>query len=343
METEKTIPAGEKGSEKVHPNTFTNDGISGFNFADSSKNIYQQAQAGSKGDGVNPAFHLFLYLASFFSLGFLISGIINIYFELVNKYVADPALLDQFSSGSQFNDGNIKFGLAALVIASIVYFPIMYLINRKLSKGEIRSDSLVRKFLTYIALFILTAITIGSLAVLFYDYLTGELTGNAFGKILVFFLTALFFVLAYFWEIRRKEFLEKPFRIFYGLAIVIALSGLVTGLVIGDSPTMAREKKIDSSLVSEMQNTKSSIENLYDNNKRLPAAQEIQKSAKFEIKYAVKGDKEYQLCGKFLQVQDQKDFYMKEWNHPAGNYCFTFNIDKRDSKGGVPMPAEIVK
>ena len=309
MEIEKTIPAGEKGNEKVQP-----------------------------------AFHLFLYLASFFSLGFLISGIINVYFELVNKYVEDPALLDQFSSGSQFNDGNVKFGLAALVIASIVYFPIMYLINKKLSKGEIRSDSLVRKFLTYIALFILTAITIGSLAVLFYDYLTGELTGNAFGKITIFFLTALFFAAFYFWEIRRKEFMEKSFRIFYGAAIVIALSGLITGLVIGDSPTMAREKKIDSSLVSEMQNMKSNIENLYDNNKKLPAVQEIQKSAKFEIKYIVKNEKEYQLCGKFLQIRDKKDFYMKEWNHPAGNYCFTFNIESRaNTSKGIPEPVQAVQ
>jgi len=298
MEIEKNIPTSEKGNEKVQP-----------------------------------AFHLFLYLISFFSLGFLISGIISIYFELVNKYIEDTAILDQFSSGSVFDDSSVKYGLASLVIAAIVYFPISYLINKKLAKGEIRQDSLVRKFLTYIALFVLVAITIGSLAVLFFNYLNGELTGNAFGKIITFFLTALFFAAFYFWEIRRKEFLEKPFRIFYGTAMVIMFSGLVTGLVIGDSPTVAREKKIDSNIVSEMQSMKGNIETLYDNKKSLPVETEIQKSAKFQIKYAVKSDKEYQLCAKFLQIQDKKDFYLKEWNHPIGDYCFTFNIDNRANKG----------
>lgn len=307
MEIEKIMPAGEKGNEKVQP-----------------------------------AFHLFLYLASFFSLGFLISGIISVYFQLVNKYIEDTAVIDQFSSGSSFDDAAVKYGLSSLLIAAIVYFPISYLINKKLAKGEIRQDSLVRKFLTYIALFILVAISIGSLAVLFYDYLNGELTGNAFGKITAFFLTALFFAAFYFWEIRRKEFVEKAFKMFYGAAIFIALSGLVTGLMIADSPKVAREKKIDNNIVSEMQNMKSNIESLYDNSKRLPAIQEIQKSAKFEIKYAVKSEKEYQLCGKFLQTQDKKDFYMKEWNHPSGDYCFTFNIDKRESKGAA-APVETVR
>jgi len=284
---------------------------------------------------MQPAFHLFLYLTTFFSLGFLMSGIIAIYSQLVNKYVEDTAILDQFSSGSTFDDSGVKYGLASLVIAAIVYFPISYLINKKLAKGEIRQDSLVRKFLTYIALFVLVAITIGSLAVLFFNYLNGELTGNAFGKIIVFFLTSLFFAAFYFWEIRRKEFLEKLFRIFYGAAIVIALSGLITGLVIGDSPNVAREKKIDSSVVSEMQKMKGNIETIYNNKKSMPATDEIQTSAKFQIKYVVKTDREYQLCAKFLQTQDKKDFYQKQWNHPAGDYCFTFNIDSRDSKGGV--------
>lgn len=307
MEIEKNIPSSERGNEKIQP-----------------------------------AFHLFLYLASFFSLGFLISGIINIYFELVNKYIEDTAILDQFQSGSTFDDASVKYGLASLVISTIVYFPISYLINKKLAKGEIRQDSMVRKFLTYIALFILVAITIGSLAVLFYNYLSGELTGNAFGKIAAFFLTALFFAAFYFWEIRRKEFLDKPFKLFYGAALAIALFGLITGLAIADSPRVAREKKIDSSVISEMQSMKGNIEDIYDNKKSLPVASEIKKSAKFEIKYAVKSEKEYELCAKFLQIQDKKDFNMKEWNHPAGDYCFDFNVDSRENKG-APETEKIVQ
>lgn len=285
-----------------------------------------------------PAFHLFLYLTNFFALGFLLSGIINIYFQLVNKYVEDTAL----ENISQYDDGSLKYGLAVLVIAGLIYFPIAYLINKKIEKGEIRSDSLVRKFLTYIALFILTAIAVGNLVALFYNYLTGELTGNIFWKIVAFFVATAFFAYFYFWEIRRKESIDKNYKIFYAVAVAIALSGLITGIVIGDSPKVAREKRIDSQVVMEMQNMRSNIESIYTNTKKLPIVQEIQKSAKFEIDYVVKNDKEYQLCSVFLQGQDEKDFYMKEWNHPVGNYCFTFNIEARDNRGLI-APVEMVK
>lgn len=305
--------------------------------------IEKNAPAGeAMNEKSQPAFHLFLYLASFFSLGFLISGIISVYFELVNKYVPDVSILDQFSSGSVFDDAAVKYGLSSLLIAAIVYFPVSFLINKKLAKGEIRADSLVRKFLTYIALFILTAITIGSLAVLFYDYLNGELTGNAFGKIIAFFLTVLFFAAFYFWEIRRKEFLEKPFKMFYGAALAVALSGLIVGLAIADSPTVAREKKIDSSMINEMESMKNNIEDLYDDTNGIPTEKEIQKSAKFKIDYIVKNEKEYQMCANFLRSQEENNFDMQMWNHPSGNYCFTFNIESREGEV-ISIPAKPAK
>lgn len=290
---------------------------------------------------VNPAFHLFLYLSSFFSLGFLIGGLLATLFQFVNKYVPDTAFASEFEFVSAFDDGALKVGISMLFIASLVYFVTAYLINKKLEKGEIRPESVVRKFITYIALFALVAISIGSLATLFYNYLSGELTGNSFGKIISFFAVTSFFAAFYFWEIRRKDFLGKMFDKLYFVALAVVVFAFVAGIIIADSPKVTREKKIDQSLVQEMQGVNSNIEIFFSNNKRLPKADEIQKSAKFQIDYVVSGEKDYQLCGEFLQAKESVNFYDKQWNHPAGKHCFELNIDERQVKGGefAPVPA----
>lgn len=301
MEMEKTMSVEERGNEKV-----------------------------------NPAFHLFLYLSSFFSLAFLIAGLLTTLFQFVNKYIPDTALGQDPYAVSAFDDSSLKVGISMLFIASLVYFVVARLINKKLGKGEIRPDSVVRKFITYIALFILVAISIGSLATLFYNYLTGELTSNSFGKIIAFFVVNGYFAYFYFWEIRRKEFMGKQFNNFYYGVLVVAAVAFVSGIVIADSPQVTREKKIDENQIQEMQNMNSNIEIYFTNNKVLPRIDQISKSEKFPaIEYKVDSDKIYELCGEFLQVRDKVDFYSKQWNHPAGKYCFKLNIDERQTKDGV--------
>jgi hypothetical protein len=179
------------------------------------------------------------------------------------------------------------------------------------------------------------AISIGSLATLFYQYLSGNLTGNSFGKIAFFFLVTSFFASFYFWEIRRKEFASKKFKNLYYAALAIVTLSFVGGIMIGDSPKVTREKKIDQSVVSEIQNINSNIEIFYSNNKRLPKLEEIQKSAKFQIEYKIDSDKAYEICGEFLQAKESVNLYDKQWNHPAGKYCFKLNINERQVKDMV--------
>lgn len=292
---------------------------------------------------INPAFHLFLYLSSFFSLGFLIAGLLTTLFQFVNKYVPDSALGKDVYAISAFDDSALKVGISMLLIASLVYFTTAYLVNKKLGKSEIRPDSIVRKFITYIALFVLVAISIGSLATLFYNYLTGELTSNSFGKIIAFFLVNGSFAFFYFKEIRRKDFAGKMFdNFFYGALGVVAIA-FISGIAVADSPAVTREKKIDQSVVSEMQNMNSNIEIFFSNNKRLPKADEIEKSAKFAIEYKIDNDRVYELCAEFLQPQEKVDFYLKQWNHPAGKHCFKLNIDERQVKGDPTVPMQVAQ
>lgn len=300
--------------------------------------VNAQALRSQGGEKVHPAFHLFLYLSMFFSLGFLIGGMLTSLYQFVNKYIPDTSNINEFNA-SVFDDALLKIGLSMLFVASIVYFIASKVVNKKLIKGDIRSNSLVRKFLTYIALFILVAISIGSLVALVFNYLNGELTGNTFGKIAAFFVVSGFFALFYFWEIRRKELTDKKFDILYFITLAAVIIVLVFGVIIADSPQMTREKKLDENRVMEMQNINNNVGIFFNNNKRLPKADEIEKSAKFPIEYKIENDKIYYLCTDFLHLREKTDLYDKQWNHSAGAHCFKLNIDERQVKEGIQSEA----
>ncbi|GEM_PF-918955 len=210
----------------------------------------------------NPAFHLFLYLVSFISVGFLVAGIIISFFQAINKFVPDD-FLDRDSS--YFDNDIMRFGLSALIVTIPLYYGILYLLNKKLKRDEIPADSLVRKTITYLALVAFFGMTLGSLVGLVYNYFDGELTARFVFKTFIFLLTSLFFFGFYFWEIRRSTFSSRLFLRFFIASMVLAIVSLVLGLFVIDSPSLTRIKKTDKELIRRMENAGRSVNGKYRN------------------------------------------------------------------------------
>lgn len=82
---------------------------------------------GNSSDAKSRAFNLFLYLTSFFSLGFVFFGLTNIIFEFFNKNLVGNDLL-----ATIFNQESVRTAIAFLVIASLLYYFLLNLINKKL-------------------------------------------------------------------------------------------------------------------------------------------------------------------------------------------------------------------
>lgn len=272
----------------------------------------------------SPAFHLFLYLVSFLSLGFVITGTIGNFFQMINKYLPDPVNSDQYYD-YDFNQEFLKFAISALIVAAPIYFGVLYLINKKLDNGDIRPSSLVRKFVTYLAMFVFSAMSLGSLVSLVYNYLDGELTQKIFLKIVVFFGVSLFYLGFYFWEIRRTDFLAKKFYPLYFASIFIAAVALIVGFIVVDSPRVVREKKQDREIVYEMQNFSSRLDEAYRKNKKLPEVGQQDIKLERGIRYTRIDDINYELCASFKHAA-KKQFSTDEWAHPAGDYCFKKDI-----------------
>lgn len=273
----------------------------------------------------NPAFHLFLYLVSFVSLGFVTAGILTIYFQVVNKVVKEPADIPGYLATGVFDADALKFGIASLAVAFVVYYVVLFLINRKLQRGEIDKNSLVRKFITYIALVAFAAMAVGSLVALLWNFLDGELTGKFLAKALIFLVVSGFFFGFYFWEIRREKLAGKLFRLLFVISVLLTLSALTAGFLVVDSPDVSRDKKIDLELVNNVSATDSAVRDFFADNKRLPVVEKNELRQEIGVEYKTVDAENFELCANFRQPLEEKNDFNREWNHPAGDVCFKRN------------------
>ena len=103
---------------------------------------------------------LCLYLSTW-SFGDLIFFFINKGFpDVLNPYETSPEIL--------------RIPLAMLIIAFPIFFGLTLLDRTKIKKDPVLSSSKIRKWLTYITLFVAAAVIIADLIVLLYNLLGGE-------------------------------------------------------------------------------------------------------------------------------------------------------------------------
>jgi hypothetical protein len=280
----------------------------------------------------NSAQDFFLYLLVFLSLGFVSFGAGNILFQMINKFVGD---LDK-SLPASFFQSSVKFGIAALFIASPIFFFVSRVINKRISSGIISLDSSVRRWLTYVILFFAASTIIGDLIALIMNFLEGDYTFSFLLKISVILLIAGSIFGYYFWDMRRKDLesiIIKNSAVATFLAVLIIF---ISAFFLIDSPKVAREKKIDEQALIALQSIDSSVRNYFQQSGKLPEKTNDLKGTGFEVnlkedalvKYKKIDEKTYSLCASFL-VSNMNDTYQqyaypdaKEWKHETGNVCF---------------------
>ena len=302
---------------------------------------------GGQNPGHGPAMHLFVYLIYFISLSFLTSGIGAILFQMINKFTIEPSLANII--GDNFSQFAIKYGIASVIVAAPLFFFVGHYLNKYLKEGEIDRDSKIRKFLTYLVLFIAAVIVIGDLITLIFNFLDGDLVVRFTLKALVVLIIAASVFGYYFWDIRREDFVASDhLRKMIARAVAgVTFLVFVASFFVVDSPMEARNMKIDNNTVSNLNSIQNSVENYYRQNAVLPKnLEELQSTNLYtpylredgsNITYEKTSDSAYRLCGEFkrsnLVDEDNSSYYGKEWKHGEGKQCFTKNVSsiKTDS------------
>ena len=292
------------------------------------------------------ASHFFLYLLMFLSLLFVALGSGNILFQLINKYFPD-VLMDSYAAA--FNQSSAKFGIAALFVATPIFYFISHLVAKNMREGNITDNSVVRRWLTWLVLFFASATVLGDLITLIVFFLEGDYTPRFLLKVLTVLLIAGSIFGYYLLDIRRKDALEvRGFRQkAWGAVSAIAVGAVfAAGFTIIDSPAVSREKKQDQQVVAYLMSIDSQVNYYYTENHNLPESLETLTATKYEprqkinfdagVAYVKKKETAFELCANFKQSNEQDAPYAydygSEWRHAGGRNCFQRGVIRKNTE-----------
>ena len=142
----------------------------------------------------------FQYLLLFATLYLSAWHLGSLAFDLINGWLPDPAV----QRGQGFRDST-RLSVAALVIAFPVFVFSARRIAREVAAAPIKRLSPVRRWLTYLTLFVAAGILIGDMTSLVYNLLGGEATPRFLCKVAVVAMIAGGVFHYYLHDLRREE------------------------------------------------------------------------------------------------------------------------------------------
>ena len=148
----------------------------------------------------------FLYLVMFAMLYISAYHLGNLLFQVINLGFPDPLVHQSsgFDPVERARDA-IRFATASLIVAFPVFLFTARRIAQSVTKDPTHRNSGVRKWLTYLTLFIAACVVVGDLIALLYNLLSGELSTRISLKVLTVGLIAGGILAYYLWAMRADD------------------------------------------------------------------------------------------------------------------------------------------
>ena len=259
----------------------------------------------------------FLYLLAFSTLATWATALGSLGFSLI-EYL----LPDQVTSpyGSYHLRATVTWQMAAILVALPIYLFVMRLILRETGSHPERMESGVRKWLTYLALF-LTAMAVVSDLVCFADYLLkGEITLRFVLKC----VTVLAIAGSIFWYYLGFLRGRTSNGWFAALAVAGAAASFAGGLAAAGTPAAQRHLEADNRRVQDLQMIAAVVagmrpapHSLADIGAARPGVRLTDPETGRFYEFAVRSGKEYELCATFAAAENSGF-----WSHRSGRTCF---------------------
>jgi hypothetical protein len=141
----------------------------------------------------------FFYLVLFTTLYLSAYHLGSLLFELIDRHFPDPTM---FRYG---NDESVRWSVATIIIAFPVFLLLSAKIGREFKQQPIKRQSAVRRWLTYLTLFIAAVVLLIDLITLVDSLLGGEATMRVMLKIVVAGVIASVIFGYYLRDLRRDE------------------------------------------------------------------------------------------------------------------------------------------
>lgn len=143
----------------------------------------------------------FVYLVLFSTLYVSAYHLGSLLFDIINTAFPDAVDGDEHS----YRRMSMRWSIASLIVAFPVFVYMSWLVGRDLTADPNKRHSKVRRWLTYLTLFVAASVLIGDLISLVYNLLGGEMTTRFLLKVLVVAFIAGTIFYYYLSDLRRDE------------------------------------------------------------------------------------------------------------------------------------------
>ena len=296
----------------------------------------------------------FLYLVLFATLYTSAFNVGAVLFGLIERWLRDPSA--PWESARAVAEA-VRGPTAGLIIAFPIFLMLSRGIGRSIEREPEKRGSKIRKWLTYITLFVAAMVLIGDLTFLVSRLLSGELPLRVALKVATVFAIAGTVFGHYLGELRRDDHegaapageLRVPPRI--AAALVFAVLG--AGLLLAGSPARERQRKLDGQRVQDLSNVSQAVERFAVANGRLPSTLDpIMRRpdadwihfhdpvSRVAYGYRALDTLRYRLCATF-DAPDSTGPTGESvfWGHGRGPACFDFEVSEktlREARGTAP-------
>lgn len=316
----------------------------------------------------NSAKFAFFYMLSLVALVFMSVSTGMIIFQIINKHIAD--FVEQ--NGIQYMPELLKFAISALIISAPIYYLATRQIFKNLFSGELDKNCGVRKWLTYVILLVTSIVMINWMIMIINNFLSGEFTLKIILKAITTLGISIIILTFYLHDIKREEFVgkkDKITKLYLCGSLALIIIAFIASLFAVETPTQARNRKLDEAIISDFNNISTAIENYYQDNKKLPNnLNGLKEDSNFltgddikdpidgqEYEYKIIDDKTYELCAAFrISNKDESEIkneysasaynYSEFYLHDSGYQCLKNTINVLlEKEMPIPAPAEITE
>lgn len=291
----------------------------------------------------------FFHLLAFVTLYASVISVLVLLFEYLNRLFPDVVF-----DSSYYNDDRsfIRWFIATLVVSFPVFTWMSRIIMREIAQSPERAWSPVRRWLTYLTLFVTAGVLVGDGITLLFYLLEGEISIRFILKVFVVLLVAGSVFGYYFLALKlspkdaRTDRLHRSFGIG---AWVVVLGTVVWGMFFAGTPLSQRVRRLDDLRVEHLRTIQQEVFNIvYEGSDRYNQGQpftrlphplptslddvvaralyqrpDIRDPETDELyEYTVSGTR-FQLCAVF--GAERRQTYDIFWDHPAGHHCYEFD------------------
>lgn len=304
----------------------------------------------------------FMYLVMFLTLYISSISLGTDLFQFVNRWLPDAV---EYSYIYESTTSIIRSATAALIITFPIFFWMSRMLRQAIARDPEKRSSKVRKWLTYLTLFVAAGVIIGDLITLVTYFLSGEITTRFMLKVIIVLAIAGSIFGYYLWDLRNEEketpktWKAYPSGLKTFISIVVAAVSIIaiSGLWIAGSPAAERARRFDERRISELQSISYAIDNYWNLNKALPrdlstlqATRDIyigsiidpETGAPYE--YTLTDSDTYSLCATFTNsspetatTQPYNPNTSKFWEHSEGRQCFAIDVRKPTTPEEKPI------